>query len=84
MIGKGCIVIHPFDLKQIFNNNQSIRKQFYDTKNELPSEVVSKTNKGKIRKALFLCLKFLYNFKNYPLIRSNYNPENFSSIFCFE
>ena len=83
LIGKGCVVIHPFDLKQIFNNNQSIRKQFYNTKIELPSEVVSKTNKGKIRKALFLCLKFLYNFKNYPLIRSNYNPENFSSIFCF-
>ena len=82
-IGKGCIIIHPFNLNKIYNNNQSIRKNFYNIKNELPSEVVSRTFKSKIRKCLFLCIKYLYNFKSLPLVRLNYNPQRYSSVFCF-
>ena len=82
-LGSGCIVVHPFNLEKIYKNHHSIRKNFYDERKELPSEVVSKTSKSSIRKALFLCMKYLYDFKNYPLIRLNYNPKNYSSVFCF-
>ena len=83
LVGSGCIIIHPFDLKKIFLDSTSKRKNFFDSRSELPSEVVSSVSKSKIRKTLFLCLKYLYDFKKIPLVRSSYNPSNYRSIFCF-
>ena len=82
-LGSGCIIIHPFNLKKNFCSTNSRRKNFYDTRIELPSEMVANVTKSKIRKTLFLCLKYLYDFKKLPIVRSNYNPANYNSIFCF-
>jgi len=79
----GKIIFFPFDLDKIYLDHSTKRQQFYDNRNELPSEVVSKNSKSKVRQILFLCIRYLYNFKKLPLIRSNYNPKNCKSIFCF-
>ncbi len=83
VIGIGKIVLFPFDLNKIYLDYSTKRQQFYDHRHELPSEVVAKNTKSKVRQLLFLCIRYLYNFKNIPLIRSNYSPINYKSIFCF-
>ena len=83
VIGNGCLLIHPFDITKLISSSQCTRRNFYDTRNELPSEVVNSVSKSSIRKVLCLCVEYLWDQKKLPQIQKWYFPKKSESIFCF-
>ena len=79
----GTVVILPFSINELILNKSSVRKRFYAERKELPSEVVSKVSKGKIREIIFQII--LQNFLKLkiPLAQKWYYPSGSESVFIF-
>ncbi|HPR18363.1 MAG TPA: hypothetical protein PLD62_08960, partial [Candidatus Cloacimonadota bacterium] len=64
--GKGRVINLPFDLDELVLNRDSLRKKFPAFRKELPSEIVAKVSKGKIRKLIETVLKFAFEERRLP------------------
>jgi len=82
-IGKGFLLILPFDVNSLILNAEFIRKKFWVDRPELPSEIVAKVSKGKIRQIISRCLQFLHNKRNIPMIQLWKYPNNWQNLFMF-
>lgn len=81
--GNGYIILLPFDLNSVLMNSDSKRKRFYAEGNELPSELVSKVSKGKIRQLVVRILKYAHDLIDIPFVRRWYYPADYKNAFLF-
>ncbi|MCK4338866.1 MAG: polysaccharide deacetylase family protein [Candidatus Cloacimonetes bacterium] len=82
-IGKGIVLILPFNVNKLILNVSNSRKKFYFKRRELPSERVSKISKGEIRKIIRISLEYLHHFRGLPFVQLWYYPGGNNSIFAF-
>lgn len=80
---KDRIIILPFSIKEVWNNNQIIRKKFQANCDELPSERVNKSSKAAIRKLILVSLEILHDQQELPLIQKWYFPNREKTHFIF-
>ncbi len=81
-LGKGSFYIMPFDLDKEILNLSSCRRKFIANRNELPSEVVAKVSKAKLRKTVTTILSKLLDIRKLPFIHKSYIPGN-NGLFIF-
>ena len=79
----GNVVILPFSINELILKQSSIRKRFYAERKELPSEVVSRVSKGKIREIVFQIVQQCFLKLNIPLIQKWYYPSGNKNVFIF-
>lgn len=82
-VGKGIVLILPFNVHKLILNVSNSRKKFYFKRRELPSERVSKISKGEIRKIIRISLEYLHHFRGLPFLQLWYYPGGNNSIFAF-
>ena len=82
-IDEGEIIILPFSINELISNQGTIRKKFYFSRKELPSEIVAIVSKNKLRKILSVSLEYLFHRRNLPFVRKWYYPEDFKNLFMF-
>ncbi|MFC1887399.1 hypothetical protein ACFLYK_01170 [Candidatus Cloacimonadota bacterium] len=83
IIGEGFVTVLPFELNKVLNDTRSCRLRFPAERDELPSEIVSKVSKGKIRRLIQILLKGMYQQKELPFIQKWYWNSNRESCFSF-
>ena len=81
IVGKGTITVIPFNLYSLMKDARSCRKRFPAGRNELPSEIVSKVSKGKIRKMIEILIKKILSQNDLPLVQKWFS--NCESLFSF-
>ncbi len=79
----GNVVILPFSINELILKQSSVRKRFYAERKELPSEVVSKVSKGRIREIIFKMLQHCFLELNKPLIQKWFYPSGIDNVFIF-
>jgi len=82
-IGKGYVLILPFDMNTLILDTEFRRKKFFADRKELPSEIVAKVSKGKIRELAFRCIRFLFDKRKLPLVQKWYYPQDLGNLFMF-
>ncbi|MDO9578208.1 MAG: polysaccharide deacetylase family protein, partial [Candidatus Cloacimonadales bacterium] len=82
-MGNGFVLILPFNVNSLISNTQSRRKKFPFDRKELPSEIVAKVSKGKIREIVFRCLQFLHDQRKIPLVQKWRFPNDWRNFFMF-
>ena len=82
-VGKGHILFIPFDVNAVILDTNSIRKKIWVERKELPSEIVAKVSKGKIRKILSKILEFLYLQRDLPFVQLWQFPKTWKNLFMF-
>ncbi|MCK4979635.1 MAG: hypothetical protein KAS62_04520, partial [Candidatus Delongbacteria bacterium] len=82
-IGIGILLILPFDVNSLILDTEFIRKKVWIDRPELPSEIVTKVSKGKIRQIIEHCLQFLHDEREIPLVQSWRFPRDGHSLFMF-
>jgi len=82
-LGKGCFVVIPYNLEEILHNHKALRKQFYFSRRELPSEIVSAVSRSQIREIITTTLRFLHHEMDIPFVQKWYFPEGRNNIFLF-
>ncbi|MCD4819437.1 MAG: polysaccharide deacetylase family protein [Candidatus Cloacimonetes bacterium] len=75
------IYMLSISLEESFLFDKSCRKQFFDFRKELPSEVVGKKYIYEIRNIILQTINIILYSKNIPLIHKSYIPQN--SLFIF-
>ncbi|HHE37794.1 MAG TPA: hypothetical protein ENL20_04395 [Candidatus Cloacimonetes bacterium] len=82
-VGKGMLIVFPFDINSLILNYESIRKKFYFMRKELPSEIVTSVSKGKIRRLVTLTLSYMFNSRKLPFVHLWYYPDKVKNVFLF-
>ncbi len=82
-IARGFFISIPIDFGETISNSRSCRKNFYFTKERLPSEVVARTSKGTLRKLFMDLLALLHHKRNLPFAHKWFFPENTQTMFTF-
>ncbi len=82
-IGKGIVLILPFDVNEAILDHTSVRRKFYFKRKELPSERVARVSKGEIRKIVRVSLEYLHHFRKIPFIQLWYYPNGQRNMFAF-
>jgi hypothetical protein len=82
-IGNGAIAVIPFEISTLLLNSERLRKRFPAEREELPSELVAKISKGKIRLLIRKILIKLFNFKGIPYIQKWFMNSTDESCFLF-
>ena len=82
-VGKGIILILPFNVNKLLSDVSNLRKKFYFKRIELPSERVSKISKSEIRKIVRISLEYLHHFRDLPFVQLWYYPNGQKNIFAF-
>ena len=80
---KGNVVILPFSINELILEQGSIRKRFYIDRKELPSEVVSKVSKGKIREIVFHIVQKCFLKFDIPFVQKWYYPSENENALIF-
>lgn len=78
--GNGKIVNLSYDMEKLFSNSKIMRKQFYDNRDELASERVSKVSKGNLRRIFVRIVKYLADYLKIPYCSLPYGKENKSNF----
>ena len=81
--GKGNVLVLPFSVTELVTDVSVIRKKFYFSRKELPSEQVSKVSKEKIRKICQRSIGLMFDAMNLPLVQKWYYPTEADSVFLF-
>ena len=81
--GKGKILILPFAVNKLILNSKSKRKKFYHRRKELPSEIVARVSKNKIRRIVKKSLEYLFHQQKLPFITKWYYPKKHRQAFLF-
>jgi len=82
-IGKGSIAVIPFQLSSVLLDTKWKRKRFPAGRTELPSELVARVSKGKIRKLIRTILIKMCDFRDVPYIQKWYLNSPDESCFLF-
>ncbi len=82
-VGKGFFLAMPIDFSKAVSDTRSCRKNFYFTKERLPSEVVARTSKGTLRRLFMDLLAFLHHKRNLPFAHKWFLPEDAQTMFTF-
>ncbi|MBN2018287.1 MAG: polysaccharide deacetylase family protein [Candidatus Cloacimonetes bacterium] len=82
-IGKGKVVILPFSVNETILSNAFKRKRFYADRKELPSEVVSRVSKSKIRDIIFTVISRFFQQMNIPVVEKDVYPDKTENAFMF-
>ncbi|MCK4358633.1 MAG: polysaccharide deacetylase family protein [Candidatus Cloacimonetes bacterium] len=82
-IGKGIVLILPFNVNKAILDISNSRKKFYFKRKELPSERIAKISKGEIRRIVRISLEYLHHFRELPFVQLWYYPKGYSNIFAF-
>jgi hypothetical protein len=82
-IGKGFVLIFPFDINSLILDTRSIRKRFYSERKELPSEIVARVSKGKLRELVRISLGSLHHKRGLPFVHKWYFPDSSENVFIF-
>ncbi len=82
-VGKGCLIVIPYDINLLILDSSSIRKKFFAERKELPSEIVASVSKGKLRKIIALSLEYLHHQRGLPFVHKWYYPQGWKGLFIF-
>lgn len=82
-IGKGFAIVFPLDIDSLILDSQSLRKRFYAKRKELPSEIVARISKGKLRELVRISLERLHHKRGLPFIHKWYFPDSSENVFIF-
>ncbi len=81
-IGKGTLIVLPFDPNRAVLEHDYERRAFFSEK-ACPAEFASKTGKATVRAIVRNCLISLFESRDIPLVQFWYYPKKHSSVFCF-
>ena len=76
-------LILPFNINDLVLNSDSRRKRFYANRKELPSEIVSKISKAKLRKIVEKSLEYLHHKRYLPFVHLWHQPYIDKNLFIF-
>ncbi len=79
----GNSLILPFNINDLILSCNSRRKKFYANRKELPSEIVSKVSKGKLRKIVEIALEYLHLKRELPFVHLWHQPYIDKNLFIF-
>lgn len=82
-IGSGFMLTIPFHPDRTITNFDPHRKKFPAKRLELPSEIVAKISKHKIRKLIHKLILIAHQKRNLPLVRISEFPREMKSLFMF-
>ncbi len=82
-IEQGLIINLPFDPNELIINKDNLRKKFWAERQELPSEIVAKNSKGKIRQIIHKVILWAHHRRDQPLIRILEFPAYCANLFLF-
>ena len=82
-IGNGFALIFPFEINSLVLDTQSLRKRFYTERKELPSEIVARVSKGKLRELVRISLERLHHKRGLPFVHKWYFPDSSENVFIF-
>ncbi|MCK4653863.1 MAG: hypothetical protein KAU01_05420, partial [Candidatus Cloacimonetes bacterium] len=82
-IGNGFLLVIPFDINTLILDSKSVRKKFYSERKELPSEIVARVSKCKIREIIKVSLEYLHQQRGLPFVHKWYYPRDWESMFIF-
>jgi len=82
-VGKGNVLVLPFDVNNLMLDTNSIRRKFYFRRKELPSEIVAKIAKSPIRRIVKTSLEYLFHLRNLPFVQIWYYPDGYKKVFLF-
>lgn len=82
-IGKGIVLILPFNVNKAILDISTSRRKFYFKRKELPSERVSKISKSEIRRIVRISLEYLHHIQGLPFVQLWYYPKGNKNIFAF-
>jgi peptidoglycan/xylan/chitin deacetylase (PgdA/CDA1 family) len=83
-VGRGSIIILPFDVNHAILDTSVARRKFYPQgRREFPSEQVARISKGKIRRIVRISLEFLHYSRHLPFIKLWYYPNGAMNVFLF-
>lgn len=81
--GSGYIILLPFELNSVMLDSGAKRKRFYADRSELPSEIVARVSKGKIRRLISQILGYAHDLIDLPFVRRWYYPSDYKNAFLF-
>ena len=82
-IGKGIVLILPFNVNKAILDISTSRRKFYFKRKELPSERIAKISKGEIRRIVRISLEYLHHIQGLPFVQLWYYPKGNRNIFAF-
>lgn len=82
-LGRGTVVLLPFELPEVLSNLRGATRQFYARSPRLPYERVSAVDRGEVRRLVVNCLRFLFFRLGLPYVRLSYVPDTNISVFGF-
>ena len=82
-LGGGCAVLLPFDIAALMSDDRKANKNFYASRERLPSERVSLVSKGEIHHIVHDSLQYLHHARNLPYAHVWYFPDGKQNLFVF-
>lgn len=82
-LGNGFAVLLPFDPAAAIADDRAANKNFYATRDRLPSERVSLVGKGEVQRLVHRALAFLHHARNLPYAHLWYFPDTHRTLFAF-
>lgn len=76
-------IVLPFSLNNLILDDRKMRKRFYAKRDELPSELVNKVSKGRIRILVQSLMEELHHKQKLPFVHKWYFPKKAKSVFIF-
>jgi hypothetical protein len=81
--GGGLMVALPFDVDTMMLDARAASKNFYSTRERMPSERVSLVSKGEVLHVVRRSLEFLHHERSLPYAHLWYHPAGHRSVFAF-
>ena len=81
--GTGTVVSIPFSVSALLLSTKSHRKNFYSSRERLPSETVSLVSKGAVRRLVTRILEYLHHQRSLPFVHTWYYPGGHPTVFTF-
>ncbi|MBI5464643.1 MAG: polysaccharide deacetylase family protein, partial [Ignavibacteriales bacterium] len=82
-IGRGSIVVLPFDPAETMLYDDSLTKSFYSKEKRLPFERVATLHKGGVARIVRSALQYLFAQRGLPYCHSWYYPGSEPTLFLF-
>lgn len=82
-LGKGYMIILPFDPAEIIRDERTKVKSFYSPEHRLPFETVSLVSKHSVRRLVSRCLEILHHRRGLPYAHLWYYPNGMRSFGAF-
>jgi len=77
------IIVFPFDMGKLLNDNRTLDKSFYSPHTRLPFEQVALVSKNSLRWLAATSLEYLFHQQNLPCVKKWNFPPEAQSVFAF-